>query len=80
MPTRFKLDENLPRGAEVLLQQVGHDVHCSPSRTDDGTTRRAITCSGTTPFLEGRMAWIILFFAGLAEVVWAVSLKLTNLA
>jgi predicted nuclease of predicted toxin-antitoxin system len=27
MPTRFKLDENLPRDAEVLLQQAGHDVH-----------------------------------------------------
>jgi predicted nuclease of predicted toxin-antitoxin system len=27
MPTRFKLDENLPRNAEVLLQQAGHDVH-----------------------------------------------------
>jgi predicted nuclease of predicted toxin-antitoxin system len=27
MPTRFKLDENLPRNAEALLQQAGHDVH-----------------------------------------------------
>ena len=27
MPTRFKLDENLPRDAEVLLLQAGHDVH-----------------------------------------------------
>ena len=27
MPTRFKLDENLPRNAEILLQQTGHDVH-----------------------------------------------------
>lgn len=27
MPIRFKLDENLPRNAEVLLQQAGHDVH-----------------------------------------------------
>jgi predicted nuclease of predicted toxin-antitoxin system len=27
MPTRFKLDENLPRNAAVLLQQAGHDVH-----------------------------------------------------
>jgi predicted nuclease of predicted toxin-antitoxin system len=27
MPTRFKLDENLPRDAAVLLQQAGHDVH-----------------------------------------------------
>ncbi len=27
MPTRFKLDENLPRDAEVLLRQVGYDVH-----------------------------------------------------
>lgn len=27
MPTRFKLDENLPRNAEILLQQAGHDVH-----------------------------------------------------
>jgi predicted nuclease of predicted toxin-antitoxin system len=26
MPTRFKLDENLPRDAEALLQQAGHDV------------------------------------------------------
>ena len=26
MPTRFKLDENLPRDAEDLLQQAGHDV------------------------------------------------------
>ena len=24
---RFKLDENLPRDAEVLLRQRGHDVH-----------------------------------------------------
>lgn len=27
MPTRFKLDKNLPRDAAVLLQQAGHDVH-----------------------------------------------------
>jgi len=27
MPFRFKLDENLPRNAAVLLQQAGHDVH-----------------------------------------------------
>ena len=27
MLIRFKLDENLPRNAEVLLRQVGHDVH-----------------------------------------------------
>jgi predicted nuclease of predicted toxin-antitoxin system len=27
MPVRFKLDENLPRNAETLLQQTGHDVH-----------------------------------------------------
>lgn len=27
MPTRFKLDENLPRNAAELLQQAGHDVH-----------------------------------------------------
>ncbi|MDC8449708.1 MAG: DUF5615 family PIN-like protein [Nitrospira sp.] len=27
MPTRFKLDENLPRNAEALLLQAGHDVH-----------------------------------------------------
>ena len=27
MPTRFKLDENLPRDAEALLLQAGHDVH-----------------------------------------------------
>lgn len=27
MPARFKLDENLPRDAVVLLQQAGHDVH-----------------------------------------------------
>lgn len=27
MPIRFKLDENLPRNAEVLLRQAGHDVH-----------------------------------------------------
>ncbi|MBS0156752.1 MAG: DUF5615 family PIN-like protein [Nitrospira sp.] len=27
MLIRFKLDENLPRNAEALLQQAGHDVH-----------------------------------------------------
>ena len=27
MPARFKLDENLPRDAERLLRQAGHDVH-----------------------------------------------------
>lgn len=27
MPTRFKLDENLPRNAAALLQEAGHDVH-----------------------------------------------------
>jgi predicted nuclease of predicted toxin-antitoxin system len=27
MPARFKLDENLPRGAEALLRKAGHDVH-----------------------------------------------------
>ena len=27
MPARFKLDENLPRDAEALLRNVGHDVH-----------------------------------------------------
>ncbi|MDH5738770.1 MAG: DUF5615 family PIN-like protein [Nitrospira sp.] len=27
MPTRFKLDENLPRDAAALLRQPGHDVH-----------------------------------------------------
>lgn len=27
MPTRFKLDENLPRDAADLLQEAGHDVH-----------------------------------------------------
>jgi predicted nuclease of predicted toxin-antitoxin system len=27
MPARFKLDENLPRNAEALLQQAGHDAH-----------------------------------------------------
>ena len=26
MPIRFKLDENLPRAAEDLLRQAGHDV------------------------------------------------------
>ena len=26
MPVRFKLDENLPRDAEQLLQAAGHDV------------------------------------------------------
>ena len=27
MPARFKLDENLPRDAETLLREAGHDVH-----------------------------------------------------
>jgi predicted nuclease of predicted toxin-antitoxin system len=27
MPTRFKLDENLPRDAAALFQQAGNDVH-----------------------------------------------------
>lgn len=27
MPTRFKLDENLPRAAAALLEQAGHNVH-----------------------------------------------------
>ena len=27
MPARFKLDENLPRDANALLQKAGHDVH-----------------------------------------------------
>ncbi len=27
MPIRFKLDENLPHDAAVLLQETGHDVH-----------------------------------------------------
>lgn len=27
MPTRFKLDENLPHDASGLLRQAGHDVH-----------------------------------------------------
>jgi len=27
MPARFKLDENLPRDAEALLREAGHDVH-----------------------------------------------------
>ena len=27
MPARFKLDENLPRDAEALLRNAGHDVH-----------------------------------------------------
>jgi predicted nuclease of predicted toxin-antitoxin system len=27
MPARFKLDENLPREAAVLLRKAGHDVH-----------------------------------------------------
>ncbi len=27
MPVRFKLDENLPRDAEALLREAGHDVH-----------------------------------------------------
>jgi predicted nuclease of predicted toxin-antitoxin system len=27
MPARFKLDENLPRDAETLLRDAGHDVH-----------------------------------------------------
>ena len=27
MPARFKLDENLPREAEALLRNAGHDVH-----------------------------------------------------
>ncbi|EDU60882.1 multidrug resistance protein, SMR family [Providencia stuartii ATCC 25827] len=35
---------------------------------------------GTTPVTFGRkaMAWIILLFAGLLEVVWAVGLKYTH--
>ena len=27
MPARFKLDENLPRDAQALLVDAGHDVH-----------------------------------------------------
>jgi predicted nuclease of predicted toxin-antitoxin system len=27
MPARFELDENLPRDAEALLRNDGHDVH-----------------------------------------------------
>ena len=27
MPTRFKLDENIPRDAAALLMQAGHEVH-----------------------------------------------------
>ena len=27
MPVRFKLDENLPRDAQALLREAGHDVH-----------------------------------------------------
>ena len=27
MPARFKLDENMPRDAEALLREAGHDVH-----------------------------------------------------
>ena len=27
MPARFKFDENLPRDAETLLREAGHDVH-----------------------------------------------------
>ena len=27
MPARFKLDENMPRDAEAVLREAGHDVH-----------------------------------------------------
>lgn len=38
MPTRFKLDENLPRNADVLLQQAGHDVHTVLAEQLGGTS------------------------------------------
>jgi predicted nuclease of predicted toxin-antitoxin system len=38
MPLRFKLDENLPRDAETLLVDAGHDAR---SVTDEGLGGRA---------------------------------------
>lgn len=43
-----------------------------------GTTRKRIVSPGTAPFLGVLYVWIILFIAGLLEVVWAVGLKYTH--
>src|SRR3990172_9172049 len=37
MPARFKLDENLPRDAEALLREAGHDVHTVLDQQQEGT-------------------------------------------
>jgi hypothetical protein len=47
-------------------------------REDDLRLNRVINL-GTTPSIDGGlMSWIILFFAGLFEVGWAVGLKYTD--
>jgi quaternary ammonium compound-resistance protein SugE len=43
--------------------------------SDGGTTRHVSFAAGTAPVLEAVMAWLVLFLAGLLEVVWAVGLK-----
>lgn len=46
---------------------------------DDLSLRAACTCPGRPGSLrEGRMAWILLVVAGLLEVVWAFTMKLSH--
>ncbi|GLZ84584.1 hypothetical protein Pres01_06350 [Metapseudomonas resinovorans] len=60
---------------------TGQDVQNTAQREDDLATLRVITGDGPTQsvvYLEFTMSWIILFFAGLFEVGWAVGLKYTD--
>jgi hypothetical protein len=43
---RFKLDENMPHSAALLLQQKGHDVHtvCDEALNGKPDERIAETC------------------------------------
>ena len=43
-----------------------------------GTTRKRISTGDGPIVMEPEMSWLILFIAGLLEVVWAVGLKYTH--
>ena len=47
-------------------------------KTPYGTTRKRIALGDGPILMEPDMPWIILFVAGLLEVVWAVGLKYTH--
>jgi len=59
----------------AICRYPGKNIFLPSALQDDLQTRHS---PGTAPIFGADMSWIVLFIAGLLEVVWAIGLKYTH--